>query len=376
MKIFGRLLVSVVVVVAAGCAAPSTGPPIGVHVDGVLPADHPRVYVAGRSTSPITIDGRPNEAAWAQAPRTGLYIDIEGPSKPSPDWDTRSAMLWDDENLYFAVWMDEPNLWATLTARDAIIYRDNDWEIFIDPDGDQIDYVEFEINALGTEFDLMLSRGYRWGGNYDITWDMEGLRSAVHLDGTLNDPSDVDRGWTIEVAIPWSCLKPHASGIFCPPHDGDTWFINFSRVQWPLEVVDGAYEKPEGVKEDNWVWSQQDAIDMHRPEYWGRVQFVDAPPGTRAFVPDNQVLPRTVLRRVQAAIEQFRDAHGAMPESMADLEGMWAPVVLQTMTAPKLSIEGDAWVVTMVQNLSNGEHAYWQLGPYCRLTRTIAITCE
>jgi hypothetical protein len=115
---------------------------------------------------------------------------------------------------------------------------------------------------------------------------------------------------------------------------------------------------------------------MHRPEYWGRVQFVDAPPDTQPFVPDSQVLPRTVLRRVQTAIEQFRDTHGALPQSMDDLEGMWTPVVLQTMTSPELRIEGESWVVTMVQNLSNGEHAYWQLGPDCRLTRAIAIVCE
>jgi hypothetical protein len=284
-------------------------------------------------------------------------------------------MLWDDEYMYFAAWMEEPHLWATLTARDSIIYRDNDWEIFIDPDGDQIDYAEFEINALGTEFDLKLTRGYRWGGDYDIVWDMEGVRSAVHLDGTLNDPSDTDCGWTVEVAIPWSCLKD-SSKVPCPPGSGDTWFVNFSRVQWPLDVVDGKYVKLEGAKEDNWVWSPQYAIDMHRPEYWGRVQFVSEPPDTQPFVSDNQVLPRTVLRRVQTAIEQFQDTYGSLPQSMDDLEGMWTPVILRTMTSPKLRIEGESWVVTMVQNLSNGEHAYWQLGPECRLIRNIAVVCE
>jgi hypothetical protein len=262
-----------------------------------------------------------------------------------------------------------------LTKRDSIIYRDNDFEIFIDPDGDQVDYNEFEINAIGTEFDLRLTRGYRCGGVYDIEWDMAGLKTAVHMRGTLNDPSDRDSGWTVEVAIPWSCLAD-TSSVRCPPRDGDTWWVNFSRVQWPLDVVEGAYVKPDGAKEDNWVWSPQFAIDMHRPEYWGRVQFVDAPAGVRPFVPDNQVVPRTVLRRVQAAIEDYKASHGALPESMADINGLWTPIELPTMTSPMLRIDGEAWTVTMVQNLSNGEHAYWQLGPDCRLTRAIAVTCE
>ncbi len=355
---------------SAGCAGHKR-----VRIEGVLPADHPRVYVAGRVERPLSIDGRLSESAWRTAPRTGLFIDIEGDTRPQPALDTRAAMLWDDEYFYFAAWMDEPHLWATLLKRDSIIYRDNDFEIFIDPDGDQVDYDEFEINALGTEFDLRLTRAYRCGGGYDIEWNMAGLKSAVHLRGTLNDPSDRDSGWTVEVAIPWSCLAD-TSTVPCPPRDGDTWWVNFSRVQWPFDVVDGAYVKPDGAKEDNWVWSPQFAIDMHRPEYWGRVQFADAPPGVRPFVPDNQVVPRTVLRRVQAAIEQYNADQGVLPESMADIHGLWSPIELPTMTSPMLRIDGETWTVTMVQNMSNGEHAYWQLGPDCMLTRSIAITCE
>ena len=284
-------------------------------------------------------------------------------------------MLWDDEYFYVAAWMDEPHLWATLTKRDSIIYRDNDFEIFIDPDGDQIDYDELEINAFGTEFDLRLTRGYRCGGAFDIQWDIAGLQVGVHMQGSLNDPSKRDAGWTVEVAIPWLSLAD-TSTVRCPPADGDMWWVNFSRVQWPLDIVDGAYVKPDGAKEDNWVWSPQYAIDMHRPEYWGSVQFVNAPPGARPFVPGNQVVPRTVLRRVQNAIEQYQSVHGALPMSMSDLDGLWTPIEQRTMTSPALRIDGESWSVTMVQNLNNGEHAYWQLGPDCRLTRTIAVTCE
>ena len=361
-------------VCCSGCAA-HVSVTRGVDIDGVLPSDHPRVYVAGRIDTPPVIDGRLDDAIWAHAPRTELYMDIEGPAGATPTWDTSCAMVWDDTYFYIAAWMDEPHLWGTLTSRDSIIYRDNDWEVFIDPDGDQIDYNEFEINVLGTEFDLRLTRGYRCGGNYDIEWDMTGLQAEVHLDGTVNDPTDIDRGWSVEMAIPWTCMQD-ASTVRCPPGDTDIWWVNFSRVQWPLEVVNGAYLKPEGATEHNWVWSPQFAIDMHRPEYWGWVQFVDATPGTLPFVPNNQVLPRTVLRRVQHAIEQYHSVHGSLPTSMAQLKGKWTPVVNQTMTQPKLHLEDNGWVVTMVQNLSNGEHAYWQVGPHCKLTRQVVVACE
>ncbi len=346
---------------AAGCQQPRL-----TEVNGVLPDDHPRVYVAGRTAEPIVIDGILDEAAWKQAPRTELYIDIEGPSMPTPSWDTRGAMVWDDTYFYFAAWLEEPDLWGTLTKRDSIIYHDNDWEIFIDPDGDQIDYLEFEINALGTEFDLKLTRGYRWGGQYDIEWDMDGMVSAVHLDGTINDPSDRDRGWTIEVAIPWSCMKPHAQHIWCPPRNDDIWFVNFSRVQWPFEIVDGAYVKPEGAKENNWVWSPQFAIDMHRPEYWGQVQFTDAAPGTTAFTPDEKVNARTQMRRIQAAVEQFRADRGELPESMADLDGLWIPVNDQYLEAPEFERTEDSWVVRFRQTGPNVIR-YWTLGPDVKL---------
>ena len=59
----------------------------------------------------------------------------------------------------------------------------------------------------------------------------------------------------------------------CPPRPGDQWRINFSRVQWKTQVIEGAYRKVDGEKEDNWVWSAQGVIDMHRPQRWGFVSF-------------------------------------------------------------------------------------------------------
>jgi hypothetical protein len=175
--------------------------------------------------------------------------------------------------------MEEPHVWGTLTERNAIVYNDNDFEIFIDPDGDRLNYYEFEINALGTVMELTLPKPYVDGGSYTFR-TMPGLKTAVHVDGTLNDPGDADRGWGVEVAIPFAGLKSlGVAGVSGSLRDGpgvgDVWRLNFSRVEWTHQVVDGKYVKvpKEKKPEDNWVWSPQGVVDMHRPERWGRVEF-------------------------------------------------------------------------------------------------------
>ncbi len=244
-----------------------------------LDLPHPKGYICFRAESPLPIDGTMTHPAWQAAPWTDDFVDIEGDAKPTPWRRTRAKMLWDDAYFYIGAELEEPHLWATLTEHDAVIFNDNDFEVFIDPDGDNHEYYEVEVNALGTEWDLFLPKPYRDGGPAMNCWEVPGLRLAVHCDGTLNDPSDVDRGWTVEMAIPWRVLAECAHRP-CPPRDGDQWRVNFSRVQWRLEIRDGKYFKVKGTPEENWVWSPQGVIDMHRPERWGYVQFSSLPPQT------------------------------------------------------------------------------------------------
>ncbi|MCP4594228.1 MAG: hypothetical protein GY842_26155 [bacterium] len=232
----------------------------------------PRRYVCSRAQTPIVVDGRLNEPAWAEVPWTEPFIDIEGPAKPPPRYRTRAKLCWDDGYLYIGAELEEPHVWGTLTEHDQIVFHDNDFELFIDPDGDAREYYEVEINALNTIFDLLLVRTYRDGGPADHDWNLDGLKSAVFVDGSVNDPGDVDTGWSLELALPWASLAEYAHRP-SPPRAGDTWRMNFSRVEWPLLVVDGSYAKPADATENNWVWSPQGEINMHIPEHWGHVEF-------------------------------------------------------------------------------------------------------
>ncbi len=182
--------------------------------------------------------------------------------EPKPVKQTHMKMLWDNENLYIAGIIEEDNVTGSLTEHDAIIYHDNDWEVFIDPDQDCRFYFEIELNALNTVMDLLMDRPYRDGGKFFLPWDLRGLQSAVHIDGTLNNPSDTDKGWTVEMAIPIASLCVE----FQTPEEllSMDWKVGFSRVEWLKE----------GGPEENWVWNPTGLVDMHQPENWGVLRFV------------------------------------------------------------------------------------------------------
>jgi hypothetical protein len=268
----------------------------------ILPPLH--TYTCRRIAAPLTIDGDLTKPAWRNALRSPRFVDMVT-GGPAP-FDTRSAALWDDEYFYVGFWVEEPFLRATLTERDSTIFRENDVEVFIDG----VDcYYEFEINALSTiyevffvwrdahkpgsrfdtpEFDVFQPTAHSFGGNHDRAadtfwkgthprggrwaftgWDMPGIKWAVRTDGTLNDDSDVDRGWTVEIAFPWAGMRALAGDRSLPPSDGDAWRVFFGRFQ-PVPI---------GTQTLGGAWSI-DAIgtnDNHLPERFTNVVFSKMP---------------------------------------------------------------------------------------------------
>jgi hypothetical protein len=353
--------------IAAACL---TAGCVTIHGQSTPPPDFeklpfaPRRAICYRTPAPLQIDGRLSERPWTAAPASDLFIDIDGTRQPPLA--TRVKMLWDDEFFYFGADLEEPHLWATLKQRDAVIFQDNDFEVFIDPDGDTHAYFEIEINALNTVWDLLLIQPYRDGGPAIHAWDVAGLRTAVSLRGTLNRPDDRDQGWSIEIAIPWKMLAegaPRRSG----PRAGDQWRVNFSRVQWQVDVRDGGYAKRINPKtgkpfpEDNWVWSPQGAINMHMPERWGVVQFADAAAGEAAtpFVEDRNDRVKWALRRLYYRQRAYRSAHGRYAHDLSmlnagdiQIEGMaFKPSLQVTDSLYELRADGvDGTVVHLHQD--------------------------
>jgi hypothetical protein len=252
----------------------------------------PARYTCYRTTSPIHIDGKVDEEAWQLAPWSTPFVDIV---TGEPAWfDTRVALLWDDDNLYAGFRVEETDVWGTLTERDSKIYEENDVELFI---AGNDTYYEFEINALNTVYEvfwiwkdaplppgfnpakeriLVLDgvgghvhpRGERWGF---LDWDFPGLRTAVHVDGVLNSRTNTDRGWTVEIAFPWRGMELLADGRSLPPKDGDLWRIDcsrFEKIGRNRELLDTCA---------GWTWNRHGHYDSHIPEVFPYVTFSTTP---------------------------------------------------------------------------------------------------
>lgn len=261
-------------------------------------------YTAQKIKETIFVDGNMNKAIWQNAKWSERFVDMV--TGNAGMYNTQTALLWNNTHLYIAFKAEEPFLEAHLTKRDSIVFLENDLEVFIDG-GDC--YYELEINAANTiyevffiwkdaltkgsrfdtpEFEVHQQQAYTFGGDYDrsgasfwkgthprgIRWaftgfDMPGLETAVQLDGTLNNNSDIDKGWSLEIAIPWSSLHLLANGKTIPPTNGDIWNMFLGRFQ--KLIVSGNEIQPHPAM----VLSSHGIYDTHMPEKWSRIMFAD-----------------------------------------------------------------------------------------------------
>lgn len=263
---------------------------------------------------------------WDAIPWTTDFVDIEGDLQPLPYYQTRVKMAHDDQGMYFAAWMEEPHVWGTITEHDAVIYYDNDFEVFLNPSNDTHNYLEYEVNALGTVWDLYLSKPYRDNPTVLNNWEFAGMKSAVHVEGTLNNPNDTDKYWSVEIFIPWESIY-QVMRRDSKPAEGEQMRVNFSRVQWTTKAEDGKYIKTpmpgeEKIREHNWVWAPTGLINIHLPEYWGFVQFTEKVAGTGetsfAWNPDEDT--KWKLRQLYYRQREYLQAYGVYSSNLVDLK--------------------------------------------------------
>jgi hypothetical protein len=318
----------------------------------------PQGYVCHHTTGPIQVDGHLDEPDWQQASWTLDFVDIEGDAKPKPRFRTRAKMLWDDQYFYVAAELEEPHVWGTLTNHDAVIFRDNDFEVFLDPNGDSHEYYEFEMNSLNAEWDLWLKKPYKDGGPAQNQWEIPGLKTAVNVEGTINDPSNLDKGWYVEIAFPWKALASYAHRR-TPPREGDQWRVNFSRVEWRISIANGKYVKVPDSPEDNWVWSPQGIIDMHRPEKWGYVQFTRQP-GEVGFLPDPALPARNALQEIYYAQRDYEAKNHCWAAKLSDLS-LRADLARGLRKAPTMKLTREGYEASAEIRLPNRRTQRWHI---------------
>ncbi len=312
----------------------------------------PKGYVCYRCDTPPVVDGALTDPAWQLAPWTDFFVDIEGEFRPAPRFTTRAKLLWDSHALYIGATLQEPHVWAALTDPLQPVFRDNDFEVYLDPDGDNHNYYELGLNALATRCETTLAKPHKDGGPALRGTGIAGLQLAVRVSGTLNNPEDADGGWSIEIVLPWAGFaRYHALNL--PPEHGDLWRMNLGRVEWRHMVVNGAYRQVPDAAEENWVWSPQGVVNMHRPETWGYLQFSTAPAGADTFVRDPTQAARELLMGVYYAQRGFQERNQRWAPS---LEALTPPPPVQKGNAQLTNLQaaGTGYVATALCRLPDG----------------------
>lgn len=248
-------------------------------------------YECLRTPEPICVDGALDEPVWQRVQWSTPFVKMD--TGAPVRLDSRIALLWDDQYLYAAYRFEDHEIWGTHVEHHEHVYiRDSDAEIFIEGEGV---YYELGVNPINTIYEVfwtwlepvvarqdtaLLNRFFktenflyfeprlndRLGRFGELDWELPGLKHAVRVDGSLNCPEIRDNGWTVEFALPWAGLR--ALGKPVPPQDGDVWRIGASRCQHFHDA------QGNNVWED-WSWNRHGYINMHIPERWTRVRFVD-----------------------------------------------------------------------------------------------------
>lgn len=292
------------------------------------PFPHPKGYVCFKTDQPMVVDGLLDEDSWEKAEWTDTFLDITGDKGMPPYLDTKVKMLWDNHYFYIAAELEEPHLWGTITERDMIIFKDNDFEIFIDTDADNHHIYEMQINVLNTVWDLLVTKPYRDNGMAIDNFNFMGLKTAVAPFGTIDDPIDMDEKWSLEIAIPWQNFEDWNPKLESRiPRDGEQWRINFARVQWELESNRYSYAKKvdyrrKPIPYHNWVWSPQGVHEIHQPETWGYVQFSHKKVGTAnaSFKQDLDFNLKMALMDVYFQQKRYFKKHGKYTANIDDLQ--------------------------------------------------------
>jgi hypothetical protein len=225
-----------------------------------------REAVVKKSPSPPLIDGRLEEPEWRAAAFTEKFVKYQDGGAMLLT--TQAKFLWDDGYLYVGFVCEDPDVWATLKNRDDHLWEGEVVEILCDPDGDGRNYFEVQVNPLGTVLDLLMDIPYSEGGIADLSWKLEGLNSAVHVAGTLNNNADSDTLWSCEVALPFDELAFLAPSMAYPPAAGTSWRILVTRYD---------YERSDDRTVEISSWNQTDSRGFHVPEKFGRIVFSNEP---------------------------------------------------------------------------------------------------
>jgi hypothetical protein len=209
------------------------------------------------ASGPITIDGKADEPAWKDAQVLELVVNWQ---KRKAKTATKARLLWDDKYLYFTADMEDSDLYADIKEHNGMLWFNDVFELFFKPRTDKLPYYEFQVNAANAQLELFFPSRGSGGYHRAKSTTKYGMQSAVTLNGTLNDWTDQDKGWTVEGRIPLSAFG--TSGDV--PQAGSKWRFALCRYDYSA-----AFEEAETSSS-----APLTRPDFHRYEDYGELTFV------------------------------------------------------------------------------------------------------
>jgi hypothetical protein len=181
------------------------------------------VASARRTGRPPVVDGRDDDAGWADAPVVDQFLEYEPTTGATPRFRTELRVLYDDRAMYVLVRMHDPapdSILPLLSRRDVRTQSDQ-IKLVIDAYRDGRTAFQFCLNPAGVKRDYYVYND----GDEDVTWD-----------GVWDGAARVDSlGWVAEYRIPFSQLRfsnapAHTFGLLAVRDVARTG----QRISWPL----------------------------------------------------------------------------------------------------------------------------------------------
>ena len=238
IKTCARVASALFCVAAAACGSAEAGTPD---------------YKAVRIPETHVVNGDYRDKAWINAPEITMRLSTTG--KPAAKT-TRVKMGWDDKYIYFVFYCEDEEIYATMTERDDHIFDEEVVEMFIAPHGLK-DYFEINVSPINVIFDSHIFYGKDAVEKGDVDWNCAGIKTAVVVEGKVNDPSVIDKYWMAEVAVPFESIGMET------PKKGDSIRGNVYRID----------HRPKPDEYQAWSPTMRDPAAFHVPNKFGKIIF-------------------------------------------------------------------------------------------------------
>jgi len=221
-----------------------------------------REAVCRWAETPPKLDGKLDDACWRGAQPIEYFAAFWA---NEPRSGTRAYLAWDDEALYYAGEMTDAELRAFGEKRNEHLWNGDVFELFLKPSKDHPQYYEFQANPRAVVFEAAFPKRGPLPHPFDQA-PVLGNTAAVALDGSLDQPGDTDRGWTVEGRIPWSAFTPSGG----KPKPGAVWSFALCRYDYGPEGTEPLLMSSAPLTEQS----------FHRYEEYGTLHFEG--PATRS----------------------------------------------------------------------------------------------